>query len=381
MNGQPKGGSVTIQPAAAQAAARTAAAGPGSTPCFQGHPVPNPCSSSDPQVRLRFYTSSGDTSSCSFTANITWGDGAKTAQSFRGGPLNATVVLIRHLYARRGTYSINGQVSSPSGCNGFSFSLKFVLQRLRAPATLAALGDSYSAGEGTEAYDPKSRTCHRSPNWAWPRLLPKHNPAITTVNLLACSGAKSTSLDKNDKFERAQLVTLKNLKPQPNLVTITIGGNDIGFSGVLKDCFLHDCLRTGVLEETEKKIAHQRGTLMQDYQRIQWAAPNATVLVVGYPQIFNDHRNCGRYTWAEAHRLNRLGAMLNDQIKAAAGNVRLNYVDVTDVFRGHEECAKDSWVYPITWTTGAFQQEPAHPTKRGQQAIAAAVARYMSEHL
>jgi lysophospholipase L1-like esterase len=97
---------------------------------------------------------------------------------------------------------------------------------LLAPAPFApeyvALGDSYASGAGAGSYVDGS--CRRSSN-AYPALRGKEFPSFKFV---ACSGATTKSL-------RSQL---RALTPATTLVTITIGGNDLGFVDVLTTCTL-----------------------------------------------------------------------------------------------------------------------------------------------
>src|SRR5262249_19589807 len=99
----------------------------------------------------------------------------------------------------------------------------------------AALGDSYSSGVGGGSYDPGTDTSsdksRRSPD-AFPR--PTAAIAGTGVNHLACSGAVMSNIRTTGQYgEPAQLSALPATS---NLVTITIGGNDVGFAGVLTKC-------------------------------------------------------------------------------------------------------------------------------------------------
>src|SRR5262245_35220317 len=86
----------------------------------------------------------------------------------------------------------------------------------------AALGDSYSAGVGAPPYDPASGSCNRSPRSAAALWAASH-PG-TSFAFAACSGATTTDVINN------QLGALSGATSQ---VTISIGGNDAGFSPVL----------------------------------------------------------------------------------------------------------------------------------------------------
>jgi lysophospholipase L1-like esterase len=110
------------------------------------------------------------------------------------------------------------------------------------PIDYVALGDSFSSGEGVPPYQqatdvPKTSMCHRSTT-AYPPLrtaqLPKLLATKRTVNLAfgACSGAPTANLQKPGQYNETSQLQRRN--PQDDLVTITIGGNDAGFTDMLK---------------------------------------------------------------------------------------------------------------------------------------------------
>src|SRR5436190_9331779 len=80
-----------------------------------------------------------------------------------------------------------------------------------------ALGDSYSSGTGTRTYFDS--TCQRSV-YAYPYLLSQRR-ANTQLTFAACSGAKTGDVLNNQ---------VSSVTSDTKIVTITIGGNDAGFS-------------------------------------------------------------------------------------------------------------------------------------------------------
>ena len=92
-------------------------------------------------------------------------------------------------------------------------------------ADYVALGDSYSSGTGLQAYRDTT-TCYRS-NLAWPvqlsnSIAAKQGKAVK-FTFPACSGAKTADVRANQ---------LSQVTSKADLVTMTIGGNDLGFSTV-----------------------------------------------------------------------------------------------------------------------------------------------------
>jgi lysophospholipase L1-like esterase len=88
----------------------------------------------------------------------------------------------------------------------------------------AALGDSYSSGVGTASYTLDS-ACKRSV-YAYPYLYMQKHPG-TSLSFVACSGAKTSDLLANQIGAVTSATTL---------VTMTIGGNDIGFASLIYRC-------------------------------------------------------------------------------------------------------------------------------------------------
>ena len=130
---------------------------------------------------------------------------------------------------------------------------------LMKPGTIAILGDSFSSGQGSDSYDPKTdgqdNGCHRSPTKTY---VVTAFPKDTTV--LACSGAVTSDIEtpNYDWGEDAQVDQLTAIqKPRGNsirparAVVMTIGGNDAGFPVLAESCIfaLESCtemIRTGL---------------------------------------------------------------------------------------------------------------------------------------
>src|SRR3954471_10757038 len=145
----------------------------------------------------------------------------------------------------------------------------------QAPVRYVALGDSYSSGEGNPPFDAGSGQCHRSPA-AWPRMIARQDPGIDMAAHIACSGATSTPLRRRHNGEPPQLRQLRDLDQPADLVTITIGGNDIGFGPVLADCFVSDCVLDGGLRRARQRIEDDLpAALARDYRGLQRADSDA----------------------------------------------------------------------------------------------------------
>jgi lysophospholipase L1-like esterase len=271
----------------------------------------------------------------------------------------------------------------------------FALDNLRFPQlatdlTHVALGDSFSSGEGNPPFDAgtdtSGDTCHRSAS-AWPRLLDADAKDVTLAALLACSGAGTDAIaGAAFKTEPPQLAQLAALTVKPDLVTITIGGNDVAFGTVLPiSNVLGEPFCSHRLDQAYHYIRERLGPILAStYRAVRTAAgPNARVVVVGYPNLMNLKRSDAiRHcpwvepgSWAE---IVQVTSAFDQTIAAAARGEHVEYVSALRALRGHELCTADSWVYPIGLFGGQLR---GHPTLRGQQAIADTVDAYLHPQL
>lgn len=265
-----------------------------------------------------------------------------------------------------------------------------------------ALGDSYSSGEGNPPFDRGTAdtktgdTCHRSAQ-AWPRLLAEADWSLHLLGLVACSGATTDDIyvdssRKPDTFktELPQVTQLKNLSPHANaLITITIGGNDVGFAPTFADCYRHDCYSDGTITAFESKIKNQLpGELATTFKSIAAAAPpGAQVIVVGYPNIITtsgwDRKiDCGGWlTGNEQQGLIAAGKDLDQVEQAAATAAGFGYASTLNALAGHEMCTPQSWVKSVFWPEAfgsGTRQQFAHPLAAVQWAIENAVKVYLA---
>lgn len=163
---------------------------------------------------------------------------------------------------------------------------------------------------------------------------------------------------------------------QTQLVTVTVGGNDAGFVPVLlsvarpgwagsSDGAIDDALGviSGVLP----------GRLREVLRAVRGRAPDARVVVTGYPHLFNGVSDCSWITSVSVHEMRRLGDAadrLAETILGVASDEGCEGVDVRTPFDGHQICDPDPWVHGLSWPT----QESYHPTVAGHAAYARAVS-------
>lgn len=254
-----------------------------------------------------------------------------------------------------------------------------------------ALGDSFSAGEGAPQYttgcfdtgtDVSGNRCHRSQE-AYPVKVWKQLPgySLTTV---ACSGGitddyfspnprNTDEPPQRDVFRKVDASTRPRGVPAaglaPDLVTVTMGGNDGGFAWVLKWCVedliqplsIADWTREGVttvaclqrIDKAKNDVVRLTDTtseppspggrpghkLVDFYSSLRADAPTAKILVLGYQQFFPDNppSRCstglaaGYFTRQEMIAMNEVVRMANDAIRTETAAAGVGFVDVQDI--------------------------------------------------
>lgn len=140
-----------------------------------------------------------------------------------------------------------------------------------------ALGDSYSSGVGAGSYLSDSGDCRRSTN-AYPYLWQAAN-SPASFDFVACSGATTSSVASSQ---------LGVLSASTSLVSVTAGGNDVGFADVMQDCVLSSeatCI-SSVNNAVSQMNNSLPGSLDSLYDGIRARAPQAQVVVLGYPRFY-----------------------------------------------------------------------------------------------
>jgi GDSL-like Lipase/Acylhydrolase family len=267
------------------------------------------------------------------------------------------------------------------------------------PLDYVALGDSYSSGEGVPPFDPDSNTaddrCHRS-TLAYSRVFAPGTYRLRR-SFFACSGAVTENVGMLDaagapggtvQYPPEGTVQLGRLDAtrwsDTDMVTLTIGGNDAGFAGVLTRCLVLRCHRGRAARRLIFKISREvRPKLASTYASLARTAPNATVFVLGYPQLFPERprRRCPigkRVVSADKQRfLRRRGEQLNRVIRNAAAQAGFHFVGVERAFAGHEPCGrKKEWIHAIVLPRNRVYS--FHPNQRGQRAYADRLEGYLT---
>jgi lysophospholipase L1-like esterase len=218
-----------------------------------------------------------------------------------------------------------------------------------------ALGDSYSSGTGTRDYSLNS-TCQRGP-YAYPALIKADRPN-TNLDFVACSGAKTADVMNNQ---------ISAVTSTTNIVTITIGGNDAGFSSVITKCaepWPVNC--DGDITTAQSFINNTLpGRLNTVYSAIKSRAPGATVVVLGYPRLFMGvDCNAGTFfSSSEMTRLNQTADMMKTVISGRAAAYGFTFKDAIPPFVGHAVCSSTEWLNGLSNPIS----DSYHPNRNGHK--------------
>jgi lysophospholipase L1-like esterase len=221
--------------------------------------------------------------------------------------------------------------------------------------TYAALGDSYSSGVGTGSYTLDS-SCKRSV-YAYPYLWAQKHTG-TSLSFVACSGAKTSDLFSS----QIQAVTSAT-----TLVTMTVGGNDIGFANLIYQCTISDC--SAALDNTRANLETTLGpALDQVYTAVKSrAAVGAKIIVLGYPRVFSGAICLGTLgiSATEETKANALADALDQVIANRAAADGVTYESAIAAFTGHAVCSFSPWLNGLNlFNTG----ESYHPNRNGHSA-------------
>ena len=230
-----------------------------------------------------------------------------------------------------------------------------------------ALGDSYSSGLGAGSYISASGSCDQSTN-AYPAVWAAADQPASYVSE-ACAGATTATVLSSQ---------LGALSAATTLVSITVGGNDVGFSSVMETCVLlptSSCV--SAVSHAEHLVATQLpGELDSVLNAIRADAPSARVVVLGYPEFYDLSKSssCIGLSTTDRTDLNQGADVLDSAIQAAAARHGDAWVDVRGAFTSHEICDSGSWLHSVDWLN---LSDSYHPTAAGQsggyyQAFAAA---------
>ena len=263
---------------------------------------------------------------------------------------------------------VNSPVTTPFGYEGV-----VVPSQYTPPSpTYVAIGDSFSSGEGNSPFEAGTdeddvNECHRSTR-AYPRLLENSLLGLGSTVFVACSGATTASVLYGGSGEGSWSAPpqVNALSGATQKVTITVGGNDVGFASYVLGCVVvcgpgtpvYAAMMAGINEDFEEN-------LKTTYQTILSKAPNAEVYVLDYPYMSSDDvPGCGPFDLSGARSVQQLLNATISNAVSEVNNPRLHFVPTNyagSPFEGRNLCTNDP-------RRSMFSLVTMHPNAEGQRA-------------
>ncbi|HVY77980.1 MAG TPA: SGNH/GDSL hydrolase family protein [Solirubrobacterales bacterium] len=253
-----------------------------------------------------------------------------------------------------------------------------------APANAAryvSLGDSYVAGPFIP-YPVPPLGCLKS-NHNYPHLAAGRIGALKDPS---CSGAETDDMTSPQAVEPdgPNPPQFDSLSAGTEVVSLTIGGNDIGFAEIARSCITlnpfsspcRDRYTAGGKDQIAERIAATAPKVAAVLRGIHIRSPQARVYVLDYPAIFPEAGNgCWPQmpiSFRDAPYLRAKQQELNAMIAAQAVANGATLVGWYAASIGHDACKSSSvrWVEPLVPNNPAA---PIHPNLHGMEAAAAAL--------
>lgn len=259
-----------------------------------------------------------------------------------------------------------------AGCGGFG---------AKQPVTVStplksyvALGDGFAAGPYAGS---TGGGCMRG-TANYPALLAA-DLKISTFTDVTCTGADTNALTQPSTVGKSKTkvpAQIDAVKPDSALVTVTAGIMDHD----LIEALFHVCVALPCGNSITGKFFIDQLKAFGDsftaaLRAIQDKAPQAVVVVVGYPQLMPTTNSCSKLptmTPPELNAANVVLTQLNNSMGSSARQTGSIFVDLSSVSQGHDACSASPWVNGMTAEAG--HSVAYHPNAAEQAAVATAVA-------
>lgn len=283
------------------------------------------------------------------------------------------------------------------------------------------LGDSFTGGEGAFDYlagsDTTNNMCHLSRR-SYPLLLANDLFTATGGRSVACSGAVINDASSTngkykgqvrnvlswDELQKSQALLLESIftnylpgfvaqhrfvaRYQPRILTVSIGGDDIGFGDIVRTCVLphasihrsdNDCYSTYEdRKELMDLIDRTVPKWISLYKQLHNEAPEAKLYSIGYPQLTDDLGSCAinvQLSKAELGFATVIVEYLNSAMAKASLKANVSYIDISNALKGHRLCETSSHNVAVNGITSGkdagilglkfFGKESFHPNALG----------------
>ncbi|MET9311206.1 SGNH/GDSL hydrolase family protein [Kribbella sp. NPDC003505] len=247
-----------------------------------------------------------------------------------------------------------------------------------------ALGDSYTSAPFVPLADLLSLGCARSYS-NYPKMLAAAL-GVWRFTDVSCGGADTTNMTQPQSTVLGTAAPqFDALTPDTDLVTLGIGGNDFGVFGDIigtcpglrasdpagAPCKAH--FTVDGVDTLRAKITQTQTRIAIVVQGIRARAPQATIVLIGYPKIAPEHGTCpsilpfadGDYAY-----LYSIEQALNAAVAGAAAAGGATYVDTFTPSTGHDACAPDGQAWIQGKDINLLRALNYHPRYEGEAAMA-----------
>jgi lysophospholipase L1-like esterase len=241
-----------------------------------------------------------------------------------------------------------------------------------------ALGSSFAAGIGLGPRAPGSPLHCMRTTGGYPALVAQQT-GLRLVDM-SCSGSTTSHiLDGGQLMLGPQLAAIG---PGTQLVTITTGGNDLGYIGDLMAAsgsmgWLGTWLNGDIQPVTARPYAGVATNLKTIVREIREIAPDAEVVLVSYPALLPPEGNCAAMAISgqQADASRAVAQRLSELTRQAAIDAGAIFIDMDAASRGHDACSSTPWVYGAEAVGGTS----FHPTAAGAAAVAERIVAALRE--
>ena len=260
------------------------------------------------------------------------------------------------------------------------------------PAQYVAIGSSYASIVTSTTDRPGAQWLEdRDPNSPWLCARSRNNYAHQLARMrglslvdVSCAGATTRHVLRGGQYLLA--AQLEALHPQTRLVTVTSGGNDIGYVGSMtaSGCHLRTHLFAKLLQAAfgcrsmpsdERRAALHALPMQFDAiaAQVRRRSPQARLVFLSYQSVLPASGTCPRLgmTVEQAERMRHVATALATAVRDAASRNRALFFDAGAATAGHDVCSSQPWM------SDQIAPMPLHPNLDGMRAIAVGLDRLL----
>ena len=260
---------------------------------------------------------------------------------------------------------------------------RFLFSQILLAATAAtaapqyvAMGSSYAAGPGILPSVPDSppRCARSTENYA--HVLARHR-GLSLVDV-TCSGATTVDVLRGGQFGLPP--QLDAVTAQTQLITVTIGGNDVFFMAnlIAMSCGLPGGCPIRPDDQVDARFATLPDSLRQIVAVARQRNPKVRVVFVNYFTVLPDQGTCALVglTAEQADHVRAVAARLADITRQVAKESSVDVLDLASLSRAHNACSADPWVLGAHPPKGE-SIPPFHPNREAMHAVGDALAKLL----